>query len=166
MFRDAVQPYQILHVFVVVCLYSWTSACRNVADKTISLNTDAVCSSWCLQCSDSKSSPGFLQAEVPWTFALLCCGCWSSPAMYKFQQDPAWSSFEPCRIWQGRRELWVLTPHSQQQETFAPLRPARGCEGIYHNHEFAVFLADDVFFAWFPSLNSLMPTEDAESPIL
>lgn len=65
MFRDAVQPYQILHVFVVVCLYSWASACRNVADKTISLNMDLVCFSWCLQCSGSTSSSGFLGANIP-----------------------------------------------------------------------------------------------------
>lgn len=65
MSRDAVLPYQILHVFVVVCLYSWASACRNVADKTIPLNMDLVCFSWCLQCSGTKSSSGFLGANTP-----------------------------------------------------------------------------------------------------
>lgn len=75
-------------MFVVVCLYSWTSACRNVADKTISLNIDFVCFSWCLQCWDSKSSSGFLWAEVSWTFALLYCRCWSNPTTYKLHQEP------------------------------------------------------------------------------
>lgn len=75
-------------MFVVVCLYSWTSACRNVADKTISLNMDFVCFSWCLQCWDSKSSSGFLWAEVSWTFALLYCRCWSNPTTYKLHQEP------------------------------------------------------------------------------
>ena len=43
MFRDAVQPYQILHVLVVVCSYSWASAWRNVADKITSLNMGFLC---------------------------------------------------------------------------------------------------------------------------
>lgn len=31
-----------------------------------------------------------------------------------------------------------------EQETFAPLRPSRGCQGMHRCHYLIVFLADDV----------------------